>query len=76
MHRPPGLLAGLVPGAPEGVPVLIIPEDRLAPVAPAYQVAAGTRKLDSQGSRQGVSAREYTIVNTPSRRSRIVNYEH
>ena len=50
VHLPAGLGAGLSKGKEKLLPILLIQENKLAPITAAHQVIAGTRILNAQRS--------------------------
>jgi len=56
VNAPAGFLAGLPQSFQEPPPVGVVPEDRLAVVAPRHHVIDGTLKLDSRSSWHTISA--------------------
>ncbi|MGA2658309.1 MAG: hypothetical protein ABSH34_12450 [Verrucomicrobiota bacterium] len=48
MHLPGRFVANLAQRFQEALPVLVIPEDRLLPVAPVHDVVDRPRALDAQ----------------------------
>ncbi len=68
MHLPLRLLAGLGQRCQQSLPILIIPEDRLLPVATVHHVVDRPGVLDAQ-----FSGHAFRVTTRPSRVNKILH---